>query len=157
MFLFLLGIGGTQKGVSHQMSPGSFGHHDWMNECWSDYEGWNERYADILDNSYLGLSSDQTKKISDLGQKFQKECLQLKKELQAKRLELKALKLSDQFNVEEINAKLEQISKVDLQLKKKMVEYQAEIHKILTPEQLSRISDSHHMGCCGMRMGWMCW
>ncbi len=157
IFVLLLGIGGAQKGTSHQMSQGSYGHHDWMDECWSDYEGWNGEYADILDNSYLNLSSKQVQQISDLEQKFQKECLQLNQDLQAKRLELRALRLNDQSNVEEINAKLEEISKLDLQLEKKMVEYQSQIHKILTPAQLSELSDDHDMGCCGMRMGWMCW
>jgi len=157
IFVLLLGIGVTQTGIAHRISSESFGYNSWMEECWGDYADWNGGYAYLLDNPYLNLSTDQIKKITSLDQKFQKEAISLRNDRRAKRLELRALKLAEQPDLDEIQAKLEEISKVELQLHKKMVEYQAEIHDFLTPTQLSKLYDDHLMECCGMRMGWMCW
>lgn len=84
----------------------------------------------------LELSSEQMAQIREMMLIFQKETLELRQQIQAKQLELRKLRLSSELDLNHVKAKLEEISKLQIEIRMKPFERHVKIKEILTPEQL---------------------
>ncbi len=82
----------------------------------------------------LNLTPDQMAKIQEMRLEFQKESLSMWTELQNLNFELRALYLED-TGQEKIDAKLDQLDAMELELEKKWVVHQSQIRDLLTDEQ----------------------
>jgi Spy/CpxP family protein refolding chaperone len=90
---------------------------------------------------YDALTSQQKKELRALNKKFEKKGYGTRKNLQALRLELHALKLKDNSSPEKIEAKREEIRKIETELEKLYEEYKTEVKKILPEELADELSD----------------
>lgn len=97
----------------------------------------------------LKLTDDQRKQLQELRLKLAKETLPLRNELGVKRLELKQLMLADKPNLKAIEAKIDEIKKLEAALQKKRVENRLAVRSILTPEQRDQLAKLRQMR--GMR------
>ncbi len=70
---------------------------------------------------------------------FQKASLELKKEIEIKKLEVKELLREDPVDLEKIRAKWEEIAQLQVELKVKALENQQKVKEVLTPEQLENV------------------
>lgn len=91
----------------------------------------------------LNLSEDQIKKLQNLQLEYRKEILKLRNLLQAKQLELQTLLASKQPDQDKVNSKLEEIGKLRTDIEKKLVSYQLQVRKVLTPEQWDKLHSYH--------------
>jgi len=84
----------------------------------------------------LELSTEQQTEMRQIMLNFQKETLELKNQVQSKQLEMRELMLEDPVNMEQIRTKLEEISKLQVEVRIKAIERQTKFRELLTPEQL---------------------
>ena len=119
----------------------------------------------------LELSTEQITKIRETMLDLQKEILELRNQIQVKQLELRKLRLSSELDINQVKAKLEEISKLQIEIRMKVFEKQQKIKETLTPEQLenyrqgfqmqrlgsgiSRFRSHFGRGCRGNC--WYCW
>ena len=89
---------------------------------------------------YLNFSQEQISKINQLRLDFQKASLELKKEKDLKRLEIKELITGGSVDIEKIKTKWEEIAQIQTELRVKSLENQLKIKEILTPEQLEKFN-----------------
>ena len=101
----------------------------------------------------LGLSSEQVAQIREMMLTFQKETLELRQQIQTKQLELRELRLSSDLDLGKVKAKLEEISKLQLEIRMKAFEKQEKLKEILTPEQLENFKQGFQMQRFGSEMG----
>jgi len=87
----------------------------------------------------LNFSQEQITALRKLKLNFQKNILELKKELEIKLLEYKDLLWSKTPDETKLNSLIEEIGKIRKDLQIKALEYQVEIKKLFTPEQLNKI------------------
>ena len=87
----------------------------------------------------LNFSQEQITALRKLKLDFQKDILELKKELEVKLLEYKDLLWSKTPDETKLNSLIEEIGKIRKDLQIKALEYQVEIKKLLTSEQLNKI------------------
>jgi len=87
----------------------------------------------------LNFSQEQITTLRKLKLNFQKDILELKKELEVKLLEYKDLLWDKIPDETKLNSLIEEIGKIRKDLQIKALEYQVEIKKLLTPEQLNKI------------------
>lgn len=120
--------------------PGMYYGHRYDGEVYSpDYRTW---YGSWQKSSYYEeLSSKQKKELRNLKQKFKKKTIRLRKDIHAKQLGLRALRLEDKPDLKKIDAKLKEISELEEQLEKSSDEYRTEIRKILPEEATEYLSN----------------
>ena len=101
----------------------------------------------------LELSSEQMAQIREMILTFQKETLELRQQIQTKQLELRELRLSSDTDLNQVKAKLEEVSKLQLEIRMKSFERQQEVKEILTPEQLENCRQGFQMQRFSLEMG----
>jgi len=87
----------------------------------------------------LGLTDEQVKKLTELRTEHLKKVSKIAAELAAKRAELGTLWLSDKPDEKRVKELTEQISKLQAELATERMNFQLEVRKILTPEQLGKL------------------
>lgn len=87
----------------------------------------------------LGLTDEQVKKLTELRTKHLNEVSKIVAELAAKRAELRTLWLAEKPDEKRIRELTEQIAKLQAELATERTNFQLEVRKILTPEQLSKL------------------
>jgi Spy/CpxP family protein refolding chaperone len=112
---------GGRSGASNFNGPGQF----------NAYQGDNFRGMMNLD-----LSAEQLAQVREIMLDSQKETLELRNQIQVKQLELRELRLSQEADMEQVRAKLEEISELQIELRMKAFERQEKVKDLLTPEQL---------------------
>lgn len=81
------------------------------------------------------LTTEQTEKICALRIDHQKATIDLRADLQKKRLDLHTLMMATKPNEKKINAVIEEMGALRTQLQKQRVSYRLKVREILTPEQ----------------------
>jgi len=84
----------------------------------------------------LNLSEEQIVEIRQMMLEFQKESLELRNQIQMKQLEMRELMLEDSIGMDQVRAKLEEISQLQVEVRVKAIERQTKMQDLLTPEQL---------------------
>jgi len=87
----------------------------------------------------FNFSKDQITAFQKLKLDFQKEMLGLKKDLETKLLEYKNLLWEETLDKEKLELLIKEIGQIREELERKILEYQVELRKILTPEQLNKL------------------
>jgi Spy/CpxP family protein refolding chaperone len=95
----------------------------------------------------LNLTAEQKTKMNELREKTWKDTVNLRNEMQTKRLELRTLWSNPNPDKDKIAAKQKELSALRDQLQSKMTESKLEARKFLTPEQATELST------CGSGMG----
>ncbi len=118
----------------------------------------SERFGFNQGDNYRGmrnleLSSEQMAQIREMLLTFQKETLELRQQIQTKQLELRELRLSSDADLNQVKAKFEEISKLQLEIRMKAFEKQEKVKEILTPEQLENCRQGFQMQRFGSGMG----
>lgn len=126
-------------------------HHQGQNYYPSGRFGFNQdgNYRQMRN---LELSSEQITQIREMMLDFQKETLELRNQIQVKQLELRELKLSPDLDLNGVKEKLEEISKLHLEIRMKSFERQQEVKGVLTPEQLDNCQQGFQMQRFGSGM-----
>jgi Spy/CpxP family protein refolding chaperone len=143
MLLFLLLFMGSsiyaQKGKMHDMH----GKHHKMEK--------GMHMAMMLD-----LTPEQQEKVMQLKLEQQKEIIPLKNKVKALHDEIRILKASDQVNLKQINAKIDEMTALQNKIMKIKVSYFAKIKSLLTNEQKMKMNMMILKGkkkgkCCSMK------
>lgn len=121
--LALAGVASAQLGFG-------FGRGYGLGLCWATPEVLKQQ---------LGLTDEQVKKITELRTEHLNKVSKIAAELAAKRAELRALWLVEKPDEKRIRELTEQIAKLQAELATERTNFQLEIRKILTPEQLSKL------------------
>ncbi|MGQ9462655.1 MAG: Spy/CpxP family protein refolding chaperone [Candidatus Fervidibacter sp.] len=116
-------------GAAAQFGPG-FGRGLGLGLCWALLETLKQE---------LGLTDEQVKKLTELRTEYLNKVSKLAAELAAKRAELKTLWLSTKPDEKRIRELTEQITKLQSELVTERANFQLEVWKILTPEQLRKL------------------
>ena len=126
-------------------------HHQGQNYYPSERFGFNQgdNYRQMRN---LELSSEQMAQIREMTLAFQKETLELRQQIQTKQLELRELRLSSDPDLNQVKAKFEEISKLQLEIRMRAFERQQKVKEILTPEQLENCRQGFQMQGFGSRM-----
>lgn len=95
---------------------------------------WRERLA-----NYLNLTPQQKKKISRLRLSFEEETLDLRMQLERKRIQLQKLLMDERINKDKIYSLVDDMAAIKGRIDKKMVDFYLKIRKILTEEQLEKL------------------
>ena len=95
---------------------------------------WRERLA-----NYLNLTPQQKKKISRLRLSFEEETLDLRTQLERKRIQLQKLLMDERINKDKIYSLVDDMAAIKGRIDKKMVDFYLKIRKILTEEQLEKL------------------
>lgn len=121
--LALAGVATAQVGFG-------FGRGYGLGLCWATPEVLKQQ---------LGLTEEQVKKITELRTEHLNKVSKIAAELAAKRAELKTLWLSEKPDEKRIRELTEQIAKLQAELAIERTNFQLEVRKILTPEQLRKL------------------
>ncbi len=108
----------------------------------------------------LGLTDEQVQKLTQLRTEHLTKVSQLGAELAAKRAELSALMWAPEPNQRRVQELTEQIAKLTTELVKERLNFQQEVRKILTPEQLRKLQQrwlTQPRRGLGMVPSWGCW
>jgi Spy/CpxP family protein refolding chaperone len=87
---------------------------------------------------YLGLSGDQIDKIDKIVQDNESKKIDYQLKLQIKHLELRQILLENEINPDSVRSKLEEIAKIETDIRFLILVEDIDISKILTNEQKSR-------------------
>jgi len=93
----------------------------------------------------LNLAQEQINKLNEIQTKFQSENAALLNSLNQKNLELQNLTIVQPLDQTAINFKIDEISKVQAELQKKVLAYTEDVRNILT-EQQKAIVNSNNLG-----------
>jgi Spy/CpxP family protein refolding chaperone len=102
---------------------------------YSGYPDWGNKGMRMIN---LDLSEEQITEIKQIRLEFQKASLELKKEMETKRLEVRELMMEDPLDMAKIRAKWEEIAQLQVELKVMALENQQKVKEVLTPEQLAK-------------------
>ncbi len=102
---------------------------------YSGYPDWGNKGMRMIN---LDLSEEQITEIKQIRLEFQKASLELKKEMETKRLEVRELMMEDPLDMTKVRAKWEEIAQLQVELKVKALENQQKVKEVLTPEQLAK-------------------
>ena len=86
----------------------------------------------------LNLTDSQVKETRRLGAAYSNRTLKLRSEIIGKSIELRNLLNDPSATEEAIRAKGKELEAIDAQLIREKIEFQIEMRKVLTPEQLQR-------------------
>lgn len=103
--------------------------------------------------SQLDLSADQLAKMRELGTGTRKEMIELKSRMEIKRIDFQAELQKDNPDMAKINALIDEIVDARSQMFRKQLETQAEMTKILTPEQRQKMMERMGGAMLGGHMG----
>ncbi|MFQ6091567.1 MAG: Spy/CpxP family protein refolding chaperone [bacterium] len=87
----------------------------------------------------LDLKPDQVERIQAMRLDLAKTTLQIRSELELKRLELRELMLADKPDRRGIEAKIDEIEPLRTELQKKRIEHRLALREVLTPEQRAKL------------------
>jgi len=104
----------------------------------------------------FNFSKDQITAFQKLKLDFQKEILELKKDLETKLLEYKNLLWEETLDKEKLELLIKEIGQIREELETKILEYQVELRKILTPEQLDKLRPFLFFGDKRIKERWRC-
>lgn len=93
----------------------------------------------------LELSAEQQTEMRKMMLSFQKETLELRNQIQLKQLEIRELRLEDPVDMDQVRTKLEEISKLQVEVRMKAIERQNKFKELLTPEQLENCAAGFQM------------
>jgi Spy/CpxP family protein refolding chaperone len=85
----------------------------------------------------LNLSPDQVANLQQLRESFFQDTLPWRNELVIKRFDLQDLLRQPQANPNQVLSKQREVSELESKIQERMVLYQLEMRKVLTPEQLN--------------------
>ena len=85
------------------------------------------------------LTDEQKAKLETIMESHRKECQGIHLDIEAKEIELKRLKLADDFDEKAINQKIDEIYALKATLDKKRVALHNEFAKVLSPEQMKTL------------------
>ncbi len=88
---------------------------------------------------FLNLAEEQITEINKNLLDFQKDTIELRNRMQIKELEIKALLLEPQTELEKVKAKMLEIADLQIELKVKTIEKYLEIKGLLTSEQQAKL------------------
>lgn len=88
---------------------------------------------------FLNLSEEQISEINKSLLDFQKDTIELRNRIQIKELEIKALLLEPQTELEKVKAKMLEIADLQIELKVKTIEKYLETKGLLTSEQQAKL------------------
>jgi len=150
IFLFLLSDLGFSQPMGRGMGRGM--------GLWGagfPYAGYlNPGAANLAGNPYsnyanypnlLNLAQEQINKLNEIQTKFQSENTTLLNSLNQKNLELQNLTIVQPLDQTAINFKIDEISKIQAELQKKVLAYTEDVRNILT-EQQKAIVNSNNLG-----------
>ena len=103
----------------------------------------------------LNLSEEQTKTIQSYQKEMQSDSLAIRDSLSQKRQALMALIKSSALDEKTVDTQLKDISSLQGQLEKKVIQHLIKIHKVLTPEQSAKFNDCFEQGFCPKGMNGM--
>jgi Spy/CpxP family protein refolding chaperone len=86
------------------------------------------------------LTEEQVKKLQTLQANFQKETLELRKNILSKSMELQQLWIADELDENAISEKAKEISALQSQIQEKMIRHRLDAAKVLTKEQRAQLS-----------------
>jgi|YelNatPaOPRAMG01_1025707.scaffolds.fasta_scaffold00089_23 Spy/CpxP family protein refolding chaperone len=102
--------------------------------------------------SKLDLTEEQRAKLSSLHLEFAKETLPIRNELGVRRLELRQLMMAETPDLKAVEAKIDEIQKLEATLQKKRAAHHLSVLKLLTPEQRKKLREQGFVGFgCGKR------
>ena len=87
----------------------------------------------------LKLTPEQKTKLGELQEKFWKDTVSLRNEMQIKRLEMRTLWIHPNPEKDKILAKQKELNELRDKLQAKFTDFRLDIRKILTPEQAAQI------------------
>jgi Spy/CpxP family protein refolding chaperone len=87
----------------------------------------------------VGLGPDQIKKIEDIYYRTEQDAIDIRRDLQKARLELRRLLSVDQPDERAIYGQLEKISDIDLKLKKTRIGALLAVRKLMTRDQWDKL------------------
>lgn len=87
----------------------------------------------------LKLTSEQKTKLGELQEKFRKDTISLRNEMQIRRLEMRTLWITPNPDKDKIMAKQKELNALRDKLQAKSTDFRLDIRKILTPEQAAQI------------------
>ena len=99
-----------------------------------DYKKTNNKNGVSL--TEMMFSKEQNKNIEGISTTYRNKILQLSSELIVKQIGLKSLLRDPEADEKKIRAMASDIRKLNVQRHKMMIDYQLEIRKVLTPEQI---------------------
>jgi Spy/CpxP family protein refolding chaperone len=99
-----------------------------------DYPQINNREGIPL--TEMNLSEEQNKKIEDINVDYRNKILQLRSQLMVKQIELKSLLRDLKTEEKKILSTAREFRLLNVKLQKMMINYQLEIRRTLTPEQI---------------------
>lgn len=97
---------------------------------------WDKAGKGCISLEEMNLSEEQQKTLSQIKAIYWDEMLRLRYKLMGKCLELKMLVRDPGAGAEAIRAKGQEIEMVRSQFQRKALDYQIEVRKVLTPEQM---------------------
>jgi len=98
----------------------------------------------------LDLSVEQLTEIKQMMLDFQKETLEFRNQIQAKKLEIKEMMLESSLDMDQVRVKMEEIAQLQVELRMKAFERQDKVKEVLTPEQLESFGLGSPMQKFGM-------
>lgn len=90
----------------------------------------------------LNLTPEQVNEINALRLQFQKENSEIMNKLYQCRLDLRSMRFGDTYDETAVNAKIDEFSKIQAQLQKKMLADSEKIKNILTKEQKALLGNT---------------
>ena len=106
-------------------------------------QGFHQGNMDPL-SCITDLTDEQKAKMQPIMENHHKECLGIRLDIEEKEIQLKRLKIADDFNEKAIDQKIDEIYALKASLDKKRVALHNEMAKVLTPEQMKSLR--HHRG-----------
>ena len=103
----------------------------------------------------LNLNEEQTKTIQSYQKEMEIDSLAIRNGLSQKRQALMALIKSGTLDEKIVDTRVNDISSLQGQLEKKVIQHLIKIHKVLTPEQLAKFNNCFEQGFCPKGMNKM--
>jgi len=104
-----------------------FAHRDWKGKKVPDF------------GKRLSLSAEQKEKLANLKLTFKEETLDLRTELQKKKLEIQKLLLEKSSNLTRVYELVDEVAPIRAKIQKEMIEFWSEVKSLLTEEQLEKL------------------
>lgn len=94
----------------------------------------------------LGLNDSQVQRIRDINIRYRKQALAIQEKLAPKGIHLRRLLLEDNVNLSQVRTRLEEISKLKVEMHMLRIRHKIDAEGILTPEQRNKARDlwMHH-------------
>jgi Spy/CpxP family protein refolding chaperone len=97
------------------------------------------------------LSPEQEKKVNELRTSHQNKMASMRDELVAKRTELRQLETAEKTDMKKINAKIDEIGKIETNIDKERAKHIQDVRSLLNKDQLASFDARVNSGECCMR------